>query len=115
MTSFALRFPSALATIALAAMTGYAVARQAGTRIGMYAGAILASCLMLAVIGRLAIMDALLDLTVAMAIFWWFRGLEPGATDTLSYGWMAAASDFWQKAGRSGHRADGHRTVLRVE
>jgi 4-amino-4-deoxy-L-arabinose transferase-like glycosyltransferase len=96
-TSFALRFPSALATIALAAMTGYAVARQAGTRIGMYAGAIVASCLMLAVIGRLAIMDALLDLTVAMAIFWWFRGLETGRDRYVIYGWMAAGFGFLAK------------------
>src|SRR5579862_3641015 len=40
-TAFALRLPSALATIALGGMTGYAVARQAGTRVGIYASVIL--------------------------------------------------------------------------
>ncbi|HYL26781.1 MAG TPA: hypothetical protein VEW74_03040, partial [Candidatus Nitrosotalea sp.] len=33
-TAFAFRLPSALATIALGAFTGYAVARQAGSRAG---------------------------------------------------------------------------------
>ncbi len=97
LTSFALRLPSALATIALAAMTGYAVARQAGTRVGIYASVILSSCLMMAVIGRLAIMDALLDLTVAMAIFWWFRGLETGRDRYIVYGWIAAGFGFLAK------------------
>jgi 4-amino-4-deoxy-L-arabinose transferase-like glycosyltransferase len=97
LTSFALRLPSALATIALAAMTGYAVARQAGTRVGIYASVILSSCLMVAVIGRLAIMDALLDLTVAMAIFWWFRGLETGRDKYFVYGWIAAGFGFLAK------------------
>ena len=36
-TAFAMRLPSALATIALCAFTGYAVARQAGARVGIYA------------------------------------------------------------------------------
>jgi 4-amino-4-deoxy-L-arabinose transferase-like glycosyltransferase len=97
LTSFALRLPSALATIALAAMTGYAVARQAGTRVGIYASVILSSCLMIAVIGRLAIMDAILDLTVATAIFWWFRGLETGRDRYAVYGWIAAGFGFLAK------------------
>ena len=96
-TSFALRLPSALATIALAAATGYAVARQAGTRAGVYASVILSSSLMVAVIGRLAIMDALLDLTVALAIFWWFRGLETGRDRYFVYGWVAAGFGFLAK------------------
>src|SRR5437016_11951834 len=35
-TSFALRLPAALATIAMGAMTAYAVARQVGMRAGIY-------------------------------------------------------------------------------
>ncbi|HKU81636.1 MAG TPA: glycosyltransferase family 39 protein [Candidatus Tumulicola sp.] len=97
LSSFALRLPSALATIALAAATGYAVARQAGTRVGIYASLILSSCLMVAVIGRLAIMDALLDLAVALAIFWWFRGLETGRDRYVVYGWIAVALGFLAK------------------
>jgi 4-amino-4-deoxy-L-arabinose transferase-like glycosyltransferase len=96
-TAFALRLPSALATIALSALTGYAVARQAGTRVGAYAAVILSTCLMQAVIGRLAIMDALLDLAVAMAIFWWFRGLETGRDRYVIYGWIAAGGGFLAK------------------
>jgi 4-amino-4-deoxy-L-arabinose transferase-like glycosyltransferase len=96
-TAFALRLPAALATIALGALTGYAVARQAGTRVGVYAAVILSTCLMQAVIGRLAIMDALLDLTVAMTIFWWFRGLETGRDRYVVYGWIAAGAGFLAK------------------
>ena len=95
--AFALRLPSALATIALSALTGYAVARQAGTRVGAYAAVILSTCLMQAVIGRLAIMDALLDLAVAMTIFWWFRGLETGRDRYVIYGWIAAGGGFLAK------------------
>ncbi len=90
-TSLAFRLPAALATICMGAMTGYAVARQAGTQVGVYASAILSSCLMQAVIGRLAIMDALLDLAIALAIFWWFRALEAGRDRYFIYGWIAVA------------------------
>jgi len=96
-TAFALRLPSALATIALAALTGYAVARQAGSRVGAYAAVILSTCLMQTVIGRLAIMDALLDVAVAMTVFWWFRGLETGRDRYHVYGWIAAGGGFLAK------------------
>jgi 4-amino-4-deoxy-L-arabinose transferase-like glycosyltransferase len=96
-TPLALRLPSALATIALSAITGYAVARQAGARVGIYAAVILSTCLMQAVIGRLAIMDALLDLAVAMTILWWFRGLESGRDRYTIFGWIAAGFGFLAK------------------
>jgi 4-amino-4-deoxy-L-arabinose transferase-like glycosyltransferase len=96
-TPFALRLPAALATVALGALTGYAVARQAGTRVGIFAAVILSTCLMQAVIGRLAIMDALLDLAIAMTIFWWFRGLESGHSRYVIYGWLAAGGGFLAK------------------
>jgi 4-amino-4-deoxy-L-arabinose transferase-like glycosyltransferase len=96
-TAFALRLPSALATIALSGFTGYAVARQAGARVGVYAAVILSTSLMQAVIGRLAIMDALLDLAVAMTIFWWFRALETGSDRYAIYGWIAAGGGFLAK------------------
>lgn len=96
-TSLALRLPSAIATILMGAMTGYAVARQAGTRIGIYASAILSSCLMQAIIGRLAIMDALLDVAVALSVFWWFRALESGRDRYFVYGWIAAGFGFLSK------------------
>jgi 4-amino-4-deoxy-L-arabinose transferase-like glycosyltransferase len=96
-TSFALRLPSAIATIVMGGMTGYAVARQAGTRVGVYASAILSSCLMQAIIGRLAIMDALLDMAVAVSIFFWFRSLESGHDRYFVYGWIAAGFGFLAK------------------
>lgn len=96
-TSFALRLPSAIATILMGVMTGYAVARQAGTRAGIYASAILSSCLMQAIIGRLAIMDALLDMAVALTVFFWFRALEAGRDRYFVYGWIAASFGFLAK------------------
>jgi 4-amino-4-deoxy-L-arabinose transferase-like glycosyltransferase len=96
-TSFALRLPAALATIVMGAMTGYTVSRQAGTRTGIFTSVVLSSCMMQAVIGRLAIMDALLDLAVALTIFWWFRSLEAGKDRYFVYGWVAAALGFLAK------------------
>jgi 4-amino-4-deoxy-L-arabinose transferase-like glycosyltransferase len=96
-TTFALRLPAALATIAMGAMTAYAVARQAGERAGIYASLILSTCLMQAIVGRLAIMDALLDLGVAAGIFWWFRAVQTGRDSYFIYGWIAAAFGFLAK------------------
>jgi 4-amino-4-deoxy-L-arabinose transferase-like glycosyltransferase len=73
--SFALRLPSALATIAMGAALGYAATALAGPRVGLYATLVLSTSLMQAVIGRLAIMDALLDLAVAVGILALFRAL----------------------------------------
>jgi 4-amino-4-deoxy-L-arabinose transferase-like glycosyltransferase len=96
-TPFALRLPAAIATILMGGLTGYAVARQAGTRVGIYAAVILSTSLIQAIIGRLAIMDALLDLMVALAIFWWFRALETGRSSYFIYGWCATALGFLVK------------------
>ncbi len=95
--AFAMRLPAALSTIAMGAMTGYAVCRQAGSRAGIFASAILSTCLMQAVVGRMAIMDAVLDLTVALAIFWWFRALQTGRDRYAVFGWIAAALGFLVK------------------
>lgn len=95
--SFALRLPSALATIAMGAMTGWALTRQAGFRAGVYGAVILSTCLMQAIVGRLAIMDAMLDLSVALAVFWWFRSLQTGRDRYFVYGWLAAAFGFLDK------------------
>jgi 4-amino-4-deoxy-L-arabinose transferase-like glycosyltransferase len=96
-TPLAMRLPSALATIVLGGFTGYAVARQVGARVGVYAAVILSTSLMQAVIGRLAIMDALLDLAVAMTIFWWFRALETGRDRYAIFGWIAAGAGLLAK------------------
>ncbi|HVA26789.1 MAG TPA: glycosyltransferase family 39 protein, partial [Candidatus Baltobacteraceae bacterium] len=86
-----------LSTIVMGALTGWAVARQAGTRVGIFASVVLSSCLMQAIIGRLAIMDALLDLAVALTIFFWFRAIEAGRDRYFVYGWIAAALGFLAK------------------
>ena len=76
-SSFAMRLPSALATIAMGGAVGYATARITGTRSGIYAAIVLSTSLMQAIVGRLAIMDALLDLAITAAVLWWFRAFEP--------------------------------------
>lgn len=97
LSSFALRLPSALATIAMGGVTAYAVARQAGMRAGLYASVVLSTCLMQAIVGRLAIMDALLDLAVAVAILSWFRAVQTGRDVYFILGWIAAALGFLAK------------------
>ena len=79
-TAFALRLPSALATIAMGGAVGYATARISGSRAGTTAAIVLSTSLMQAIVGRLAIMDALLDLTVAAAVLWWYRAFEPSGS-----------------------------------
>jgi len=76
--SFALRLPSALATVAMGATIGYATTRLAGPRVGMYGAVVLSTSLMQAVIGRMAIMDAMLDLAVAIGILAIFRAFTGG-------------------------------------
>src|ERR1700761_8839637 len=75
-TEFAMRLPAALATIAMGGAMGYATARVAGTRAGTVAAVVLSTSLMQAIVGRLAIMDALLDLCVVIAILCWFRAFQ---------------------------------------
>jgi 4-amino-4-deoxy-L-arabinose transferase-like glycosyltransferase len=77
LSPFALRLPSALATVAMSAALGLAVARVAGGRAGTLASIVLATSLMQAVVGRLAIMDALLDLCVLLAILGAYRAFAP--------------------------------------
>ncbi|HTJ25494.1 MAG TPA: glycosyltransferase family 39 protein [Candidatus Limnocylindria bacterium] len=76
-SAFAMRLPSALATIAMGGAVGYATARIAGGRAGTVAAIVLSTSLMQAIVGRLAIMDALLDFSVAAAALWWYRAFEP--------------------------------------
>jgi 4-amino-4-deoxy-L-arabinose transferase-like glycosyltransferase len=79
-SALALRLPSALATIAMGGAVGYATARIAGERAGMVAAIVLSTSLMQAIVGRLAIMDALLDFSIAAALLWWYRALEPSGS-----------------------------------
>jgi len=88
-SAFALRLPSAFATIAMAAAVGYVVARIASSRAALLAATILSTSLMQAVVGRLAIMDALLDLAVAMAVLAFFRALRSGDRGAWYAGWAA--------------------------
>ena len=79
-TPLALRLPSALATIVMGGAVGYATARIAGGRAGTVAAVVLSTSLMQAIVGRLAIMDALLDLGVALSVLWFYRAFEPSGT-----------------------------------
>ncbi len=90
-SEFTLRLPSALATIVMAAAVGYAVARVAPVRAAVLAATILSTALMQAVLGRLAIMDALLDLAVMLAILAWAGALRTGAGPLWYGGWVALA------------------------
>ena len=79
-SALALRMPSALATIAMGGAVGYATARIASERAGMIAAIVLSTSLMQAIVGRLAIMDALLDFAVAAAVLWSYRAFEPSGS-----------------------------------
>src|SRR5665213_3397246 len=76
-SALAMRLPAALATIAMGGALGYATARVAGTRAGTVAAIVLSTSLMQAIVGRLAIMDALLDLCIVIAMLCWFRAFQP--------------------------------------
>ena len=76
-SGFAMRLPAALATIGMNAAIAYATARVAGMRAGIVASLILATSLMQAIVGRLAIMDALLDACIAVALVCWARAFAP--------------------------------------
>lgn len=91
LSALALRLPSALATIGMGAVVAYILVRRSGERAGLYCGIILSTCLMQAVIGRLAIMDALLDLSVALTILWWLSALQSGRVLPFVAGWIACA------------------------
>ncbi|GAC1542462.1 MAG: glycosyltransferase family 39 protein [Vulcanimicrobiaceae bacterium] len=91
-SEWSLRLPSALATIAMAGAVGYVAARVASGRAAILAATILSTALMQAVLGRLAIMDALLDLAVALAILAWFGALRSGAGRWWYGGWIALAA-----------------------
>ncbi|MGH7683348.1 MAG: glycosyltransferase family 39 protein, partial [Vulcanimicrobiaceae bacterium] len=71
--TFALRLPAALATIATGAVVGCVTAIVACPRAAIYATIVLSTSLMQAIIGRLAIMDALLDFFVTLGILAAFR------------------------------------------
>ena len=90
-SEFALRLPAALATIAMSAAVGYVVVRVATPRAASIAVVVLSTALMQAVVGRLAIMDALLDLAVTLAILAWFGALRTGSSRLWYLGWLAVA------------------------
>jgi 4-amino-4-deoxy-L-arabinose transferase-like glycosyltransferase len=96
-SAFALRLPSALATVSMGAVIAYAIARRSGERAGIFAGIVLSTSLMQAIIGRLAIMDALLDLFVTIAIFEWFAGMQNGEDRPYILGAVALGLGFLAK------------------
>ena len=95
--ALALRLPSAIATIVMGGSVAWVVARCAGTRAAIFASVALSTTLMQAIIGRLAIMDAMLDLFVALGILWFFRALEEASAPYLIAGFAACALGFLSK------------------
>ena len=91
LSEFALRLPSALASVAMAGIAGYVVGRIANARAGLLAAVVLSTALMQAVVGRLAIMDALLDLAVEGTILAWFGALQTGSRTYWYAGWSVLA------------------------
>lgn len=91
LSTFSLRLPSALATIAMGALTAQVVARNAGSRAALYATTVLSTSLMQAIVGRLAIMDALLDLAVAATILCWYRATCEQDWRFFIAGWVTVA------------------------
>jgi 4-amino-4-deoxy-L-arabinose transferase-like glycosyltransferase len=91
MGPFALRLPAALATIGMAVAVAYAVARAAGRRVALLSVVVLGTMLMQAIVGRLAIMDALLDLAVCVAILTWYAALRGSGNAAWFAGWVAVA------------------------
>ena len=87
---FALRLPSALATIAMGGVVGYAVARVASLRAAVLSTIVLSTSLMVAIVGRLAIMDALLDLAVCLAILAFYAGLRTRDEPVFGSPWLLA-------------------------
>jgi 4-amino-4-deoxy-L-arabinose transferase-like glycosyltransferase len=88
-SEFALRLPSALATIAMGAAVGYVVAGTTSSRAALLAAIVLSTSLMQAILGHLAIMDALLDLAVVVTILSWFGALRNGKLAAWYVGWVA--------------------------
>ncbi len=88
-SEFALRLPSALATIVMSGAVGYVVARLTNPRAALLAATVLATSLMQAVVGRLAIMDALLDLAVTLGILALFGALRTGRLTWWYLAWAA--------------------------
>jgi len=97
LSTFSLRLPSALATIAMGALMAHVVARAAGFRVALYATTVLSTSLMQAIVGRLAIMDALLDLAVASTILCWYRAVCEEDWRFFTVGWIGAALGFLAK------------------
>jgi 4-amino-4-deoxy-L-arabinose transferase len=88
-TEFALRLPSALATVGIAGGLGYGLARLRGERAALFAALVGATMLMNAIVGRLAIMDAMLDAAIAVAIGGLFATLRGASIAWWYVAWVA--------------------------
>ena len=90
-TAFALRLPSAFATIVMGALAGWIGARRGGLRTGIFSALILSTALEQAIIGRLAIMDAVLDLCLMATTILWYRAAQEDDAGAFIWGWLWAA------------------------
>jgi 4-amino-4-deoxy-L-arabinose transferase-like glycosyltransferase len=88
-TSFALRLPSALSTVGIVAGIAYAVGRARTQRAALFAALVASTMLMMAILGRLAIMDAMLDAAVTAAIGGLYAALRGGSIAWWYVAWIA--------------------------
>lgn len=96
-SALALRLPSAFATIAMGAVVGLCAGRLVNSRVAIFASVILTTSLMQAVLGRLAIMDSLLDLAVTLTILALFVAFRNGRERYWYAAWIVAALGFLTK------------------
>ncbi len=89
-SEFALRLPSALATIAIVAGVGYGVARVRGGRASIFSSLVASTMLINVIVGRLAIMDAMLDAAIAAAIAGTYAALRGSSIAWWYLAWAAA-------------------------
>jgi 4-amino-4-deoxy-L-arabinose transferase-like glycosyltransferase len=89
-TEFALRLPSALATIAIVAGIGYGMARVRGGRAAILSSLVASTMLINVIVGRLAIMDAMLDAAIAASIGGVFAALRGASIAWWYLAWAAA-------------------------
>jgi 4-amino-4-deoxy-L-arabinose transferase-like glycosyltransferase len=81
----------------MGAIVGLCAGRLANSRVAIFASVILSTSLMQAVLGRLAIMDALLDLAVTLTILALFVAFRNGRERYWYAAWIAAALGFLTK------------------
>lgn len=91
-SDWAARIPFALTVIALALLTAAFGVWAFGKKAGFYAGLSMATCVGLFLFTRILIADAMLTLTIALAMWAFLRALDPDETRPAAWAATMAAS-----------------------